>query len=32
MAAPAAAIAAAALRNPRRTWQILLVLAALLGL
>jgi hypothetical protein len=32
MAVPAAAIAGAALRNPRRTWQILLVLAALGGL
>ena len=32
MAAPAVAIATAALRNPRRTWQILLVLAALVGL
>ena len=31
MPVPAAAIAAAALRNPRRTWQILLALAALLG-
>jgi hypothetical protein len=32
MAAPAVAIATAALRNPRRAWQILLILAALVGL